>query len=109
MTRANEYNACVNTAARFGVTSKDILDDISLDVDDLGEPLCTLPGSPHNWLPPQPPPTFKGYLPNPGSGTPATFDDIDNPARWDEFMFQPKYTANKHDCHLSPSGARVGR
>lgn len=103
---ANEHNDCVNIAARLGLNGDDI-DDLDLDVDNNGEQLCSLPGAPHNWLPPQPPATFKGYIPKPQSGAPTTFDDVDNPGGWTDFMFQPKYKTNKYECHLSPTGARV--
>jgi hypothetical protein len=101
---ANLHNESVNVAARLGMIGDDF-DDVDLDVNDDGEQLCCLPGAPNNWLPPQPPLTFKGYQPK--GNAPPTFEDVDNPAGWTDYMFQPKYKSNNYECHLSPTGARV--
>jgi hypothetical protein len=44
---------------------------------------------------------------------PAFFADVDNPGRWSEFVFQPKYGAaekgrsKKYVGHVTPAGAKV--
>lgn len=70
--------------------------------------MSPIPGSPNNWAPPVPPPTFKGYQPIPNSGAPPSFAQVDNPAGWTDFMYQPKYNKqNKYEGHFTSAGATV--
>jgi hypothetical protein len=61
-----------------------------IDVDEWGEISSPLiPGAPDGWIPPGPPTTFLGYVPK--LDAPENFLDVDNPGRWSQFVFQPKY------------------
>jgi hypothetical protein len=101
--------------ARFGLDKRrnPFTDaDADLDYDDEGEEFesstNSIPGAPPNWLPPQPPETFGGYVPLPNSGAPSKFEDVDNPAGWSEFAFQARYDkSNKYSKHYTPCGAVV--
>ena len=77
------------------------------DLPSEEDAILPLAGAPEGWETPKPPPTFKGYQPKEGSGAPATFDEVDNPAGWDEYMFQPKYKGNMYEGHFTPCGAKV--
>ena len=106
---ADIHNASVRLAAivtDFGPSDE----DLDLDYNDEGEqfiPAPGIPGAPLNWEPPKPPATFLGYTPKPNSGAPATFEEVDNPGKWDEYMFQPKYNGSTYVNHFTPSGAKV--
>jgi hypothetical protein len=83
-----------------------------LDYDDEGEEFestpSAVPGAPPNWLPPQPPETFAGYMPKPNSGAPAAFEDVDNPAGQSDFTFAARYDKkNKYTAHFTPCSAKV--
>ena len=84
------------------VDPSEIEDDNGLDEDDFG-----IPGAPSGWQPPPPPPTHKGYQPKPNSDAPATFEMVDNPGKWNDFMFREKYKNGKYDGHYTPCGAKV--
>jgi hypothetical protein len=86
--------------------------DVEID-DDIGEPTSAsatatataLLGAPEGWTPPQPPPTFTGYVRK--HNAPAE-EDIDNPGAWSMFTFTPEFDkSNKNKFHSSPTGARV--
>ncbi len=95
-------------------------DDVEID-DDIGEPSATatatttnvligdapdvIMGAPEGWSPPQPPPTFTGYVRK--HNAPAE-EHIDNPAAWSMYTFTPEFDkSNKYKFHSSPTGARV--
>ena len=82
-------------------------EDNPLDIEDNGEEIHPIPGAPINWTAPVPPPTFKGYDPKPNSGAPATFEEVDNPGAWTDYMFQPKYDKGQYKGHFTPTGAKV--
>lgn len=62
-------------------------------------------GAPDGWEPPGPPPTFLGYVPK--FDAPKTFEEVDNPAGWDAWMFDAVYKNKKYSHHETPSGAKV--
>jgi hypothetical protein len=62
--------------------------------------------------PPGAPINFLGYVPK--LDAPLIFEDIDNPARWDQFVFQAKYAVEKggkgpkkYVRHTTPAGALI--
>jgi hypothetical protein len=78
--------------------------------DDIGEAsgkgtvTAVIPGSPDNWVPPQPPPSFTGYVQKHDA---PSEDDI-NPAQWSMFTFTATFDKkNKYLYHTTPSNARV--
>ena len=83
-----------------------------IDVDEWGEISSPLiPGAPDGWIPPGPPTTFLGYVPK--LDAPENFSDVDNPDRWSQFVFQPKYGQMNNRGpkvyvgHRTPAGAKV--
>jgi hypothetical protein len=88
------------------------IDDAEYKIDDdIGVPsgegtvTAVIPGSPDTWVPPQPPPTFTGYVPKHDA---PSEDDIDNPAQWSMYTFTATFDKkNKYLYHTTPSNARV--
>ena len=80
--------------------------------DDIGEPsggegtvTAVIPGSPDNWVPPQPPLSFTGYVQKHDA---PSEDAIDNPAGWSMYTFTATFDKkNKYMYHTTPSKARV--
>jgi hypothetical protein len=86
--------------------------DNDIDVNEWGEISSPLiPGAPDGWIPPGPPTSFLGYVPK--LDAPANFLDVDNPGRWSQFVFQPKYGQMNNRGpkvyvgHRTPAGAKV--
>ncbi len=50
-----------------------------------------------NWHPPQPPSDFKPYEPKFGS---LLLERIDNPGKWSQYTYQPKYLKGKYLSHF---------
>ena len=69
--------------------------DNEIDIDEWGEQFtpALIPGAPDGWIPPSTPINFPGYVPK--LDAPLVFDDVDNPAGWDQFVFQAKYAVEK--------------
>ncbi len=63
-----------------------------------------IPGTPKNWQPPQPPSDFKLYEPKFGA---PPLERIDNPGKWSQYTYQPKYLKGKCLDHFTPGGATV--
>ena len=62
------------------------------DLNERGEISALLiPGAPDGWIPPGPPVGFLGYMPKLDLNATAHFSDVENPGRWSEYVFQPKY------------------
>ncbi len=87
-----------------------------LNIEEWGELFDPpIPGAPDGWIPPGAPITFLGCRPK--LDAPAFFAEIDNPCRWNEFVFQPKYASEKgrngekkqmrYVGHTTPAGAKV--
>ena len=58
---------------------------------------------------PQIPPDWRPHAPKVSKGQPRLFSQVDNPGRWDEFCFRPKFQAKapqKYLYHSLPTGAR---
>jgi hypothetical protein len=82
--------------------------DSPLDKDDVGELIFQIPGgAPDGWAAPLPPISYKGYSPKHNSDAPSTFDLVDNPGKWSDYMFQPKYRGVSYQGHFTPAGAKV--
>ncbi len=86
--------------------------DNNIALDEWGEISApSIPGAPDGWIPPGPPITFLGYVPK--LDAPAHFSDVDNPGRWSQFVFQPKYGQMNNRGpkvyvgHQTPAGAKV--
>jgi hypothetical protein len=84
--------------------------DNDINLDEWGEISAPLiPGAPDGWIPPGPPITLLGYVPK--LDAPAHFSDVDNPGRWSQFVFQPKYGQMNNRGpkvyvgHRTPAGA----
>ncbi len=68
--------------------------DNEIDIDEWGEQFTPLiPSAPDGWIPHDAPINFQGYVPK--LDAPLIFDKVDNPAGWDEFVFQAKYAVEK--------------
>ena len=72
------------------------------------EPWCY--GAPLGWKPTEAPTGWKRMAPKVNQGEPPSFDDIDNPGNWGDYVFQPKFTnpkdgPKKYKHHSLPSGA----
>ena len=89
------------------VTSHEEDETTPEDAPDDGDVITPLAGAPEGWEIPTPPPSFKGYMPKEGSGAPSTFEEVDNPAGWTDYMFQPKYKGTVYEGHFTPCGAKV--
>ena len=83
-----------------------------LDVEEWGEVSDpSIPGAPEGWIPSGAPIGFIGYCPK--FDAPSHFSEVDNPGRWSEFVFQPKYLKVKgmptsaYAGHFTPAGAKV--
>jgi hypothetical protein len=96
---------CLRSGNRAAADLEDI--DLPLDEDDVGEQIFQIPGAPDGWAAPLPPATFKGYSPLNNSNAPSTFDQVDNPGKWTDYMFQPKYKGVSYQGHFAPGGAKV--
>lgn len=88
--------------------------DIDLDPNDEGHEstnsssTSAIEGAPPGWKEPGPPESFEGYVPKEGSGAPARFEDVDNPAAWPPWVFRPKYDKQKKFTSFhTPAGAKV--
>ncbi len=67
-------------------------EDNNIDLDERGEISApSIPGAPDGWIPPGPPVGFLGYMPKLDLNATAHFSDVENPGRWSEYVFQPKY------------------
>jgi hypothetical protein len=108
---AELHDAAVHSEDRLrsGNRAAADLEDIDspLDEDDVGEQIFPIPGAPDGWAAPLPPITFKGYSPKNNSDAPSTFDQVDNPGKWTDYMFQPKYKGVSYQGHFTPAGAKV--
>ncbi len=51
-----------------------------------------VPGTPDGWTPPLNPDDFK-YTPK--HDVPVTWEEVDNPGKWSQFLYQPKYITEK--------------
>jgi hypothetical protein len=87
--------------------------DNEIDIDEWGEQFTPpIPSAPDGWIPPGVPINFLGYVPK--LDAPLIFDNVDNPAGWDQFVFQAKYAVEKgkkgpkkYVGHTTPAGALV--
>jgi len=87
--------------------------DLDLDVwGEVSDP--SIPGAPEGWIPPSAPIGFIGYCKK--IDAPSHFSEVDNPGRWSDFVFQPKYvkvkgrdktTTSTYASHFTPAGVKV--
>ena len=91
------------------------IEENDLDLDEWGEVSDpSIPGAPEGWIPPGAPIGFIGYCAK--FDAPSHFSEVDNPGRWSDFVFQPKYvkvkgrdktTTSTYAGHFTPAGAKV--
>jgi hypothetical protein len=108
------YDAMMSVDRRLDEHVRLLAND--LDIDEWGEVSAPpIPGAPGGWIPPGAPINFLGYIPK--LDAPAHFAEVDNPGRWNDFVFQPKYAEEKgrkgekktmrYVGHTAPAGAKV--
>jgi hypothetical protein len=91
------------------------IEENDLDLDEWGEVSDpSIPGAPEGWIPPSAQIGFICYCAK--FDAPSHFSEVDNPGRWSDLVFQPKYvkvkgrdktTTSTYAGHFTPAGAKV--
>jgi hypothetical protein len=95
-----------------------LLDDLfgppAINLDEVAfDAAVDIPGAPPGWKRPCAPDDWKRAKVRIEKGEPESFDNIDNPGDWDEFVFRPKFQTKKgkdygrYMYHALPTGATV--
>jgi len=95
-----------------------LLDDLfgppAINLDEVAfDAAVDIPGAPPGWKRPCAPDDWKRAKVRIEKGEPESFDNIDNPGDWDEFVFRPKFQTKKgkdygrYMYHALPIGATV--
>ena len=93
----------INSRFNLEATVARLAESADLDADEDG-----IEGSPDGWQPPGAPIDWAGYIPKGvDENEPVTFKEVDNPGKWSDFTFRPKYKDGKYLGHFTPSGAQV--
>ena len=102
------HNEAWNRAYADRVTGEDELmgNNVCIDLDRNYCESVPIMGYPDGWKPPCAP---DGWAPAKAGSDPSEprFADLDNPGKWSQFTFRPKYEKGKYSGHFMPSGATV--
>ena len=93
----------INSRFNLEATVARLAESADLDADEDG-----IEGSPDGWQPSGAPIDWAGYiLKGVDENEPVTFEEVNNPGKWSDFTFRPKYKDGKYLGHFTPSGAQV--